>query len=315
MKCRSLGRTGLQVSETSLGTVEIGMDYGIPVEGEALRPAGKETDHLLNRTLDMGINFIDTAWLYEESETLIGRALKGRRSEYILATKVPHFADEGLTGQSLRQKIEDAIASSLRALQTDVIDLLYIHSVPEEVLQRGEVADILEDAKRAGQVRFIGATTYGEAAALAVLADGRYDCLQIAYNALDRLLEERVMPLAQEKGVGLVIRSVLLKGALTYRHAHLPAELGALKSAVAQLESLADAKGISLPELAYRFVLAHPAVSSALVGTGRLSELEMVLAYAEAGPLSPSLLAQVNSIEIKDTSQVNPGNWPITEKY
>ena len=126
MNYRRLGRTNLQVSEISLGTVELGMDYGIPMQGDHLQPSEAEATRTLNCALDLGINLIDTAQAYGESEAIIGRALKSRRNEYILATKIAGLSWEGYTGVEFREQVEASITESLRTLQTDTIDLLYI---------------------------------------------------------------------------------------------------------------------------------------------------------------------------------------------
>lgn len=101
MNYRRLGRTNLQVSEISLGTVELGMDYGIPVQGEQRRPSEADAARTLNCALDLGVNLIDTARAYGNSEAIIGRALKSRRNEYILATKIASLSWEGYTGREL----------------------------------------------------------------------------------------------------------------------------------------------------------------------------------------------------------------------
>jgi aryl-alcohol dehydrogenase-like predicted oxidoreductase len=207
--------------------------------------------------------------------------------------------------------VTSSVRQSLQALQTDVIDLMQLHSVSAEDIRRGELADILQDLQVAGSIRFLGATTYGEEAALAALEDGRYDCVQIAYNMLDREAETRILPLAQSKDIGVVIRSVLLKGALTHRYCHLPAELEELKSAVERILAIVATGSWSLPELAYRFVLAHPAVSTVLVGTAFVEELKAAIDYGMRGALSAQLQAQVRQVAIKDRKQLNPGNWPI----
>ena len=310
MNYRRLGRTNLQVSEISLGTVELGMDYGIPMQGAHRQPSEAGAARLLNRALDLGINLIDTAPAYGESEAIIGRALKSRRSEYILATKISSVSWEDYTGTELREQVEASIAESLRTLQTDIIDLLYIHNATPELIQRGEIVEIMQRAQQAGYARFIGTTTYGEAAPLAVLKDGRFDCVQVAYNLLDRQLEGRVLPLAKENDVGVVIRSVLLKGALTYRYAHLPEELRELRAAVERVNSLCGAQANSLPELAYRFVLAHPAVSTALVGTSHVHELQEIVSFAGCNPLPSELLDDLREIVVSP-DQLNPGTWPF----
>ena len=310
MNYRRLGRTNLQVSEISLGTVELGMDYGIPVQGEQRRPSEADAARTLNCALDLGINLIDTARAYEESEAIIGRALKSRRNEYILATKIGSLSWESYTGRELRKQVEASITESLRTLQTDTIDLLYIHNATPELIQHGEIVEIMRRAREAGYARFIGTTTYGEAAPLAVLEDGRFDCIQVAHNLLDRQFEERVLPLAQANDIGVAIRSVLLKGALTYRYAHLPEELRELREAVNKVNSLCSAQNSSLPELAYRFVLAHPAVSTALVGTGRVHELEEIVSLAGQDPLPLELLSDIREISVSP-DQLNPGTWPF----
>ena len=310
MNYRRLGRTNLQASEISLGTVELGMDYGIPVQGEQRRPSESAAARTLNCALDLGVNLIDTARAYGNSEAIIGRALKSRRNEYILATKIASLSWEGYTGRELRERVEASITESLQTLQTDTIDLLYIHNATPELIQRGEIVEIMQRAQAAGYARFIGTTTYGEAAPLAVLKDGRFDCVQVAYNLLDRQFEERVLPLAQANDIGVVIRSVLLKGALTYRYAHLPDELRELRTAVNEVNSLCSAQDSSLPELAYRFVLAHAAVSTALVGTGRAHELEEIVSFLGRGPLPSGILDDIREI-IVSPEQLNPGTWPF----
>lgn len=310
MNYRRLGRTNLQVSEISLGTVELGMDYGIPVQGEKRQPSEAEAARTLDCALDLGINLIDTAQAYGNSEAIIGRALKSRRDEYILATKISGLSWEGYTGRELRERVEASITESLRTLQTDTIDLLYIHNATPELIQCGEIVEIMQQAREAGYARFIGTTTYGEAAPLAVLEDGRFDCVQVAYNLLDRQFEERVLPLAKANDIGVVIRSVLLKGALTYRYAHLPEELRELRTAVNAVSLLCNTQDSNLPELAYRFVLSQPAVSTALVGTGRVHELEEIVSSARRDTLSPALLNDIRKIVVSP-DQLNPGTWPF----
>ncbi|MYE90370.1 aldo/keto reductase [Candidatus Poribacteria bacterium] len=310
MNYRRLGRTNLQVSEISLGTVELGMDYGIPARGDHLQPSEADAARTLNCALDLGVNLIDTARAYGESEAIIGRVLKSRRTEYLLATKISSSNWESYTGKELREQVEASITESLRTLQTDTIDLLYIHNATPELIQCGEIAEIMQRAQQAGYARFIGTTTYGEAAPLAVLEDGRFDCVQVAYNLLDRQLEERVLPLAKANDIGVVIRSVLLKGALTYRYTHLPDELRELRAVVDKVNSLCGAQANSLPELAYRFVLAQPAVSTALVGTGRVYELEEIVSFSGCNPLPTEILNTMRETVVSP-DQLNPGNWPF----
>ena len=310
MKSRRLGRTGLQVSEIGLGTVELGLAYGIADEGGIQPPSRAEATHLLNCALDSGINFLDTARVYGVSEEVIGFALKSRRNEYVLASKVAEKIEPNQHGLSLRAHVTDSVEQSLRALQTDVIDLMQLHSASLEDIRSGEQTEVLKELQKAGRIRFLGASTYGEEAAVAALEDGRFDCIQVAYNVLDRELESRVLPLAQARNVGVVVRSVLLKGALTHRYIYLPSGLEELKVAVERIHEIGAMGSVSLPEFAYRFVLVHPAVSTALLGTSSLEEMKATIGYCESGPLPYRWLAKSQEVEIKDRKQLNPFYWP-----
>lgn len=311
MKYNRLGRTGLKVSEISLGTVELGMEYGMAAEGETLKPSEEQSYRLLNVALDRGINFIDTARVYGSSEQIIGRSLKNRRGEYTLATKIAYFQDTELHGSALQRWMRSSLEESLRALQTDVIDVLQLHSATAEIVRRREALEILVSMRDQDYVRYLGVTTDDEQAALAALEDGGYDCIQIAYNMLNRRPEERLLPLARDKDIGVVVRSVLLKGALTHRHRCLPDSLRELKDCAEQFEELAQPEPGGLPECAYRYVLAHPAVSTALVGTGRIAEVEAAVDFSARGILPATLQQAIRSISIADEAQLYPANWPI----
>ncbi|MCX6621082.1 MAG: aldo/keto reductase [Acidobacteria bacterium] len=311
MRYRTLGRTGLLVSEVSLGTVEIGLDYGIDAGGRARRPAASDAARLLNRALDLGVNLIDTARGYGEAEAIIGQALEGRRKEFVLCSKVLPRENENLPPAELREKLRESVHTSLRLLRTSELDILMIHSPPAQVIVRGEVAAILEELRGEGKVRWVGASLYGEQAATEALRSGRYDCLQVAYSALDRRLEKEVLPAGESQGIGVVARSVLLKGILTPRYHHLPESLARLREAAAGLDALANANGMSLPELAYRFVLSHSIPQTALVGASSVEELEAAVRFAEAGPASAELAARISGFAITDEQLLNPGTWGI----
>jgi aryl-alcohol dehydrogenase-like predicted oxidoreductase len=310
MRYRRLGRTGLNVSEISLGTVEIGMPYGIAENGHVAVPDESSAGRLLNHALDVGVNFIDTARAYGESEAIIGRALRNRRQEYFLTSKVvsPHGQNSGVA--QVRDLTTASVQESLRLLQTDYIDLMMIHCRAAEILPDQIVFETLLGFKDAGRIRKIGASVYGEEAPVAAINHGGFDCLQIAYSVLDRRLESRVFPLAEEMDVGLVARSVLLKGALSDRYRHLPAALAGLKTRVQQLETLASQQDMTLPELAYRYVISQKIPQTALVGTASIEELDQVIRFAESGPLSDDQITALRSMPMAEAHDLNPGNWP-----
>src|SRR6476660_4234418 len=134
MRYRELGETGLQVSEVSLGTVEIGMPYGIAENGKVSASDEVQAVRLLNYAVDRGINFIDTARAYGESEAIIGRALHSRRREFILASKVLSNRGQDLTPEQMREATISSVHESLRLLQTDSIDLMMVHCGATEIL-------------------------------------------------------------------------------------------------------------------------------------------------------------------------------------
>lgn len=304
---RTLGRTGLQVSVISLGTVELGLDYGIAGEG---RPDDAEAARLLHRALDLGINLIDTARAYGESERRIGSALASRRQEYVLASKVPTFRAGNLSGAALRARAAASIRESLAALRTDMIDIMMIHAGAREAIAGGEVSQALDDARRAGLVRFTGASVYGPEDALAAIRSGEFDCLEIAYSLLDRRAESAVLAAAAEAGVGVIVRSVLLKGALTHRYTLLPETLAQVKVTVEAAMAAAGVTVEGLPELAYRYVLGNTLAHTALVGTRHAAEMEAAVAFAARGPLPGEVAQALHALPAIEEHWLNPGNWP-----
>jgi aryl-alcohol dehydrogenase-like predicted oxidoreductase len=309
MKLRRLGGTNLQASEIALGTVELGLDYGIPGHGEHTRPSEPEAIRLLNEALDLGVTFIDTARIYGNSEEIIGKALKYRRGEYILATKIGPFDACDLESPTLRDRVWKSVETSMRMLETDYVDLLMIHSASVEVIRKAdELLETLHAMQQQGKVRYVGASVYEEAGPEALRRD-EFQCLQVPYNALDRLAEKTILPAASEEGVGIVARSVLLKGAITSRYRELPDDLSELKAAAASLERLADASGMSLPEMAFRYVLSSDLI--ALCGTARREELRSAIQAANRGPLDAELIAQIQKVVVVDRRLLNPGNWQI----
>lgn len=311
MKLRRLGNTDLVASEIALGTVELGLDYGIPADGAHIRPAEADAVQLLNEALDLGINFIDTARAYGDSEEIIGKALKHRRRDYLLATKISPFRLSELDTGALRDHVQKSVETSLKMLGTDYLDLLMIHSASMEVIQRMDLLrETLDAFLQDGRVRYLGASVYDAVGAEALRYNG-FDCLQIGYNALDRRAEETILPRAEFKGVGIVARSVLLKGAITPRYHGLPPELEPLRTAVMALEKLANSAKMPLPELAFRYVLSSNVV--ALCGTARSKELRSTIEYADRGSLDSELIEQIRAIEVAEKDLLNPSNWHLPE--
>ena len=312
METRTLGSTDLRVSALGLGTVELGIPYGI---GQPPPPDDDTCLRLLHRARDEGVTYIDTAPAYGRSEELVGRAFPGGR-DVVVATKVSLRDDSGalLPPQLLSRAISDSVDRSRRRLSAETLDLLQIHNLGEGELGEALLAAMAEQVE-AGHVRHWGVSTYGRLAPREALRHRRsIDVLQVAYSILDRTLEEEILPRCREQDVGLVVRSVFLQGVLSARRRDLGPRLEPLRRAADAAGRVADGLGIGLPDLALRFALHESRAHVTLVGTAHPDELDANLRALEAGPLSSDTLAQLRRIHLEDESLLNPGTWnPLPE--
>ena len=293
MEYRPLGRTGIQVSPYALGT----MNFGAMFNTDADQATG-----LIHRALDAGINLIDTADVYSrgESEEIVGRALKGRRDEVVLATKFSNPMGEtpNQRGGS-RRWITRAVEDSLRRLGTDYIDLYQYHYL-DTTTDLQETLSVLTDLIRAGKVRAIGSSKFPPAEIVEAqwLAERhgleRFRCEQPTYSILNRGIERDVLPVTERYGMGVIIYSPLAQGMLTGRvrkgqdsqltrqggyFAHLSDEQRI--DTVEQLHALAQDAGLSLTHLAMAFAITHPAIAAALLGPRTIEQLDDLIAGAE----------------------------------
>ena len=180
------------------------------------------------------------------------------------------------------------------------------------MMDGGAVTDALLDAKRRGLVRILGASVYGEEAALAVIRSGEYGVVQVALNALDQRMMRAVLPAAEAAGVGVILRSAFLKGALTPKAQWLPEPLAPLREAAARArDALARGSWDRLPAAAMRFCLSVPHAASVLSGARTLAELDEAIAAEAAGPLDASALAMAAQLALTDERLLNPSYWPV----
>ena len=198
MNYRSFGKTGLKVSVLGFGGSEIGEQaVGHKVAGE-----------ILGAALDAGINVIDTAECYSDSEELIGKTIAHRREEYHLFTKCGHYT-RGLDRLRFAEwdprLIAKSIDKSLKNLRTDHLDLLQLHSCSASLLRKGDVIRAIEEAKRAGKTRFIGYSGDSDDALYAI-ETGAFDALQISVSIADQESIERVIPIAAARGMGIIAK-------------------------------------------------------------------------------------------------------------
>lgn len=293
---RTLGRTGLEVSELGLGALEVGRPWGIRGEGDVGTPPDEETAvAFLNHVLDTGVNFIDTAAAYWASEERIGKALSRRRDEFVLASKWGEWCDEkGSVYDYSPKAMWSFLETSLRKLKTGVIDVYQIHSAPMEVIQNGEALAEMQKAKQQGKIRFIGLSC-GAREAVAAIETGGFDTIQISYSLLDRHMEQEVLPLAQSHNVGVIVKDGLGAGRLTQKVDWLGDGYDELKHTVERLKGLAGSWSMGLPQLALRFLFANSAVSTVIAGTRSVTHLEENLQAADGAGLSEVQMEQIRT--------------------
>lgn len=314
MHYRELGRTGWQVSSVSFGAWAIGGTWGEVDEGSAMAA--------LHRALDLGVNFFDTADVYGDgrSERLIARLRRERSEPFWVATKAgrrlaPHSAD-GYNRENLTAFVE----RSLRNLEVEAIDLLQLHCPPTEVYYRPEVFGVLDDLVRAGKLRHYGVSVEKVEEGLKAIEYPGVQSVQIIYNLFRRRPAELFLREAARRGVGVLARLPLSSGLLSGRmtastsfaaddhrqfnregaafdkgetFSGLPYEIGL--QAVERIRPLVPA-GMTLAQLALRWILMDPAITCAIPGGKRPAQVEENLAAADLPPLDAARMAALQRI-------------------
>jgi aryl-alcohol dehydrogenase-like predicted oxidoreductase len=330
MEHRNLGGTGVKVSPLCLGTMMLGA-WGNPDHEEGIR--------IIHRAIEAGINFIDTANTYSagESEEIVGKALRGRRHEAVLATKVWGPMGEGPNERGLSRKaIQEQVERSLRRLGTDVIDLYQIHR-PDPTTPIEETLSALNDLVRQGKVRYLGLSTNhyaGEAlwekrfAAWEIVETlwiserrgwERFVSLQPPYSMLRRTMELEHFPMTRRFGLANIVWSPLEGGWLagkyrkgrgnprdTTRAEQWVGDLDNPKfrrrlDIVEELIPVAEAKGVPLARLANAWVLANPDVTSAIIGPRTMEQLEDSLLALDV-EITPEERARIDELVPPGTS-------------
>jgi aryl-alcohol dehydrogenase-like predicted oxidoreductase len=321
VKYRVLADTGVFVSELCLGAMTFGG------RGQMWETIGgldqAEVDALVSRSLEAGINFIDTANVYSagESETMTGKALKGRRHEVVLATKVRGRTGTGANEVGLsRLSIMQSVEASLKRLGTDYIDLYQIHR-PDALTNIEDTLRALDDLVRQGKVRYIGCSNlpaWQLMKALAISrAEGveRFKCTQSYYSLVGRELEREIIPLLEDQGLGLLVWSPLAGGFLSGKFRRDGKDASGRRASfdfppvdkekgfdiVDVMAGIAEAHDVSAARVALAWVLANRAVTSVIIGARNLKQLDDNLGAVELTLSADELQA------LQDVSKIPPG--------
>jgi len=291
---RTLGKTGLEVSEVGLGTSK----------GLVERLSREEGERLVARALDLGVNFIDTARHYGrgEAEARVGAAMRGRRDSVFICTKGGTIAGGGRS--FARESLLRSMDVSLQTLGTDYVDVYLLHMAgPSAVKPGSEPTETLLELKESGKARFIGASVDGSGVWPA-LANDALDVLEITFNLADLYVaEEGFLDAAVEKEVGLVVKEPLAV-ANFYRSAPYPAWVAHLWERLQYYDFLRDESEMSAAEIALRFVLGEPRIHTAVPGTSRVEHLEANVALSDGTPLPETFARQIRDCYRKAVAAV-----------
>ena len=283
MEKRALGKTGMEVSVLGFGGAEIGFENA----------AQGDVEKLLGSALDEGLNVIDTAECYNDSEEKIGRAVASRRNDFFLFTKVGHAAGFEEEDWDIAM-MEKSIDRSLKLLQTDTVDLIQLHTCSQEMLERGEVIEVLERARQAGKTRFIGYSGDNEAAVYAVQS-GRFDTLQTSANIAEVGDCRKKLAAAQAAGVGVIAKRPIANAAWCYLGGGKVEDYH--KAYAERLQALGYgflSDNDEAASVALRWTLAQPAVGTAIVGTKNPARWHANALLLEHGPLSPEQIREID---------------------
>lgn len=310
LELRAFGNTGLQVSALGFGAGNIGF---VDISDEAL-------DRMFGAAFDMGVNNIDTASMYGDSEEKIGRSLREKRKRFLLFTKCGQsqpprrslmrlrlrahrkirraagFADQDESLDWHPTVLQWNIDQSLRRLRTDWIDLIQLHSCSEATLRRSEIIETLQRARQAGKVRFVGYSGEGSAA-LYALQCGQFQALQISINLADQNAIETILPLAIQEGIAVIAKRPLANSLWKTSTRPDPIRYPRHQVYWDRLQKLRYdfLHGDRASEIALRFTLGVPGVHTAIAGTTSIDHLKKNVEFAAQGGLDKATFDSIRS--------------------
>lgn len=297
-------------SKIALGTVELGVDYGIQSPNDYGKPTEEESKEIIELAYKNGINLYDTAPGYK-TERLLGTTLNGLNSWLMTKVLMPPYETEN----EIKRMIHEDIYNS--AMQLHPNDYLENYSIPivllynptVEQIKAGIATEVLKTSKQYGFVELIGASVYTEEEALAVIDTHDFDIIQVPYNILDRRMANRVFPAAHKANMLVVVRSVLLKGVLTKKALYLPSELSELRDIVLYIkDTIAHGNWDVLSDVSLRYCLFNPNIDSVIIGVRTQQEL-MVALESLNWKVPNDVVSLIESINIENKKLLAPRNW------
>jgi len=291
-----------------LGTVQFGLDYGIA--NNRGKPSYQEARAILACAFEGGVNCLDTAAAYGDSEQVIGRILTdlGMRDRVTVATKVRHFKERRFaTSAEFEPFVENSVHASLKRLRLDVLDICLFHHETTP-----ECFDALLRLKEMGLVRHVGVSLVSPRNGPDILDIDGVEAIQVPFNIIDKRFDQAGgFERLRRKSTALFTRSVFLQGLLLMPKARIPVALGAVVPVRRRLAALAAEAGLAPAELAMRFVLSTPAVTSVLVGVDTVEQMRKNMEVFRKGRLDPALMKRIDEIVPSLPEEIlNPVFWP-----
>ena len=310
MKYRDFGNTGIKVSEIGFGCWAIGGNS----HGNSYGPTtDKSSTDAINKALELGLNFFDTADVYGwgHSEELLGKALRGKRDRVVIATKVGADFYQGTGFQTFTPDyIRFALEKSLTRLNTDYIDVYQLHNPPMKLISKEETYATLRELKKEGKIRAFGVSVFTPIEGITAINVGQPDCVQITYNIFSCRPEEQLLPRAYETGCAIIAREPLANGFLTGKYDTAPKftagdfrknwpmeYIQARSDATRELSFLKKNGQQSMAQAALKYPLMAQAVSTVIVGLKDVEMVEENLAASDAGPLSAEEVKQIHELQ------------------
>ncbi|ASF39766.1 aldo/keto reductase [Halobacillus halophilus] len=296
MKKRQIGKSDLYVSEISLGCMSLGTDE-------------KKAKSIIDRAIDAGVNYLDTADLYDfgANEKIVGKAIQGRREDLIIGSKAGNNftqGQEGWTWDPSKKHIKRAVKDSLQRLGTDYIDLYQLHggTIDDPM---DETIEAFDELKQDGLIREYGISSIRPNVIREYVNRSNISSVMMQYNALDRRPEEEILDLLSENDISVLARGPLAKGMLSSKGHHKAsqkAEDGFLDYSQEEILALTEkwqdygSDARTPTALALQYVLHHPAVATAVFGASSVEQVEDNLSYLEADPLTEQIFSEIQTM-------------------
>jgi len=300
-----LGKTEFYLSKLGLGTVQFGLDYGF-----TKKKTQDEVDEILSCANQQGINFIDTARSYGDSEEKIGNFISKNKNQFIIGTKLELISpEESSNNDILKSKIKKSIEKSLGKLKLNRLDILQIHQTASHLIENEEFWRILISLKEEKEIVSLGVSVYEEEETKRIFDSyGRYiDFFQVPYNIFDRRFESLKDDFEKQQ-IGVIGRSVFLKGIIACAISDLPEELKDLKMYKEKLEIKSEGLSLKPSEAALIYVYNKELITSLILGVDSKKELEANIKVVEGSSFINDL-SVFDDIKVNEQRLIDPRKW------